>query len=390
MSMKARSIISSLSGWIVAATFAGVLMMRTSAPTEAPSSSAHEPEVEPTPTVEVPDAEEESFSQPGDDWEPPGKIDSPEGLYVFLRDASPEDQDIADRIIAARKSGDRAALLSAAVDGKSSPEPIVRAMAAMALREMPTRPNGSRLMNSGGYGRAEDRRKTILTPGEERTRTGLLLAFSCDENDYIKSKTSRAFLSAFASTCDFEVARDMFAASFDALMAGDCGFRDRQLGVAATWALGVDFDETDPERFEKGMQVVVEYSGREGWERLHMEDNLLHLMVEEDVGALEKTLMDPTADRPKSDILKDVDKAERAVARWKAHLEDAQARFCDDYAARRLYANNVLMIDLIAKMRFGGHESDEARAWISELQPLVAKRLSERDKSKPPPRDLLP
>ena len=374
-----KNAILMMSGWMAAAAFAVLAFMRLPAESGSRTEAAHvagpgaaasvpveeSPSAEPSPEgAEDSAPAAEAFAETGDDWEPPGKIDGPEGLHALLCNASRADRETADRILAARKSGDNAALLSAAGDALRSAEPKVRAMAVAALVEMAAGQEGLSWIRS-----EEDwfkgRTKAAFTPEEERTRSGLLLAFSGDGNDYVRNAARRGFINALASTCDFDVARDLSAEAFGLFRAGD-DLDESALAEAMSAALGVDSGEVDPERFEKGMQALGEFVHGEDWD--YLEGSLFHLY----------SLMSRGEENP----LKDAEQRESLVAQWKAKLMDAQELFPQDNEARKAYVNVSDLILASAMSRFEDLQSERAKTWVAEMQTLLAKRLAERDKSK--------
>ena len=382
-----KNVLLTLSGWLVAAAFFVLAVMRAPAGGDAPSSrsAAHaRPSAPPSASKAAAfgaKQQEESETdadvrggcvQPGDDWEPPGTIESPEGIYAFLCSASPADRAIGERIIAARKAGDDASLLSAADDALRSSDPKVRAMAVTALTDMAKGQMKNLHWFLGGWYEegGEVQRKEQFSPEVEKKRTALLLEFSKDDNRYVSQNASKAFFLAFSNMCDFDAAREIAERVYDGDAKGPAKISyDR--GTFTARALGADSRELDPERLEKGMRAMYDLSSKN-------ED------AKSSVAGCFSKLADSVYGKSDSEVkVEDQATLDRLIEDRKAQLNDLNARFPDDAAACLAFEEASQWIKRISSNRFKDADPERAQRWIAEQQTLLQKRLSERDRSRP-------
>ncbi len=387
-----KKIALTYSGWIAAVAFAALAVLRTpdadeedTAPDEADDAaplsgeSAWIPDEEPAPAEEDADAAAAGNVQPGDEWSP-SSVRSPEGILALLCGLGKADRETGMRIIAARRSSDWAALLSAAEDALRSAEPGIRAMAVRALKEMDGKDSGwldcieearqMTILHPEPY----EGRNTQLSPGEEARRADLLLEFCRDENGYVKSMAHDSFLHAFSNMGDFNTCLELSEKLIAAVQSAEGGVAGclgaGEIGSAIVNALGANILELDPERFESGVRALSEFVCREGGDPLGLEG----------IFASAWKFMDGVG-VPRG-VLKDEAALEQFVGGRKAALADAKARFQDDALARCEFIAGTQRLKDTAAERYG--DSERAQTWVAEMQTLLQEELMNRDKTLSP------
>ena len=273
---------------------------------------------------------------PGDDWTPPGDIDSFDGLAGVLGNVPPSDRRLLERLARAVGSDDCAAVFAAARACVSCGDPAIRAMAVRALRD------------------------ALPRTGEDAVgRLDVLREFLSDESSYVKESAKQGISDGIVYAKKLiELGGGTVEGLVDAAVKAVKALDDDRASASLAQAFRQSLESFDSARYEETLRTLSELS--------KSDDDL--------VAAFAKKAYSAAAGEDAGDE----ESLERNVAELTERMIDAMENFPESRTLAAKFAESAQKLKAEAELRYGS--SDRAEEWLAEEREFLKRKLGRGQK----------